>query len=379
VTVVKLNPKKRGPGGLIAVGVAAAVLLAGGWLVSAAAYTVHETEQAVVVQFGNPVREVTQAGLYFKVPFIQEVRRFDRRIKAWDGEPNEIPTQGGEFIWVDTTARWRIVQPQLFMESVRDEVSARSRLSDIIDSVVRDQIAGTQLVEIVRSSDWGKPPIQTLKPATPTGLDDAADGADGADSTDAPDVVEGAPADDSEPGAAAPPEIPPELQDAALEREELAALTQRVALGRQELTRRILEKSRVVVEEYGIELVDVQIKRLNYVNTVQEQVFKRMISDQQRRAEEFRSEGQGESARILGEARRELAEIRSEAERKAQIIRGEADAEATRIYAEAFSSDPEFYAFQRSLESYTKTIDGKSTLLLGTDSEYYRYLKGTRR
>lgn len=359
MTVVKLNAKKRGPGGLIAVGVVAGLLILGGFLVSEAAFTVHESEQAVVVQFGNPVREVTAAGLQFKVPFIQEVRRFDKRIKAWDGEPNEIPTQGGEFIWVDTTARWRIVKPQLFMESVRDDVSARSRLSDIIDSVVRDQIAGTQLVEIVRSSDWGRAPGQAVAPDAP------------------PQPVPPVEADgDAE---AQPTPTIEEAAKAALEREELAALTQRVEMGRQELTRRILQKSRVVVEEYGIELVDVQIKRINYVNSVQEQVFKRMISDQQRRAEEYRSEGQGESARILGEARRELATISSEAERQAQVIRGEADAEATRVYAEAFNADPEFYAFSRSLESYRKTIDAKSTLLLGTDSEYYRYLKGAKR
>ncbi len=358
MTVVRLNPKKRGPFGLIAVGVAVALLLGASWVVAEAAFTTHETEQAVVVQFGNPVSEITTAGLHFKVPFIQEVRRFDKRIQAWDGEPNEIPTQGGEFIWVDTTARWRIVKPQLFMESVRDEVSARSRLSDIIDSVVRDQIAGTQLVEIVRSSDWG---TDTAKPATATPAAPAAD----------PAGADGAPAEGTDEEIAA--------AKAALEREELEALTQRVQVGREELTRRILEKSRVVVAEYGIELVDVQIKRINYVNTVQEQVFKRMISDQQRRAEEYRSEGQGESARILGEARRELSEIRSEAERQAQVIRGEGDAEATRIYAEAFNADPEFYAFSRSLESFSKTIDGRTTLLLGTDSEYYRYLNGVQR
>ncbi len=148
--------------------------------------------------------------------------------------------------------------------------------------------------------------------------------------------------------------------------------------GRQALTRTILQKSRVVVEEYGIELVDVQIKRINYVDSVQEQVYRRMVSDQQRRAEEYRSEGQGESARILGEARRELASIRSNAEREAQIIRGQADAEATRIYNEAYASDPDFYAFTRTLQSYGTTVDDKTTLLLGTDSEYYRYLKGTR-
>lgn len=341
------------------------------------AYTLHETEQAVVVQFGEPVAEVTTAGLHFHLPFIQEARRFEKRIEAWDGDPNEIPTQGGEFIWVDTTARWRIVAPQRFMESVRDEASARSRLSDVIDSVVRDQIAGTELVEIVRSSDWGMAPDQRDKvksiaegaAAAPTKPDEAAEAP-----VEAP--IEGAPAEEGAEPTAAETAAETAL---ALEQEEMEALTQRVKTGRQALTRTILETSRVVVEEYGIELVDVQIKRINYVDSVQEQVYRRMVSDQQRRAEEFRSEGQGESARILGEARRELATIRSTAERDAQVIRGLADAEATRIYNEAYSSDPDFYAFTRTLQSYAATVDGKTTLLLGTDSEYYRYLRGTGR
>lgn len=369
MTVVKLNPKSKGPagvGGLVALGVVGVLLIVGFFVLSASVYTIHETEQAVVVQFGDPVREVTEAGLYFKVPVIQEVRRFDRRIRAWDGDTNEIPTAGGEFIWVDTTARWKIVRPQLFMESVRDDDLALTRLSDIIDSVVRDQIAGTQLVEIVRSSDWGKVPTQTVAVTAP--------------STTA--AADGEPSDDSEEGAEedeveVDEELAEELAKAQvqLERDELKALTERVEMGRQELTRKILQKSRVMVEDYGIELVDVQIKRINYNDKVQEEAFRRMISDQQRRAERFRSEGQGESARILGEARRELAEIRSEAERRAQVIRGEADAEATRIYNEALSSDPEFYELFRTLESYETTIDGKSTLLLGTDAEYYRYLR----
>jgi membrane protease subunit HflC len=344
--------------------VGAAVLGLGLFTLNSAVYTLHESEQAVVVQLGDPVKEVTTAGLHLHVPFVQEVRRFDKRIFAWDGDPNEIPTAGGEFIWVDTTARWRIVAPQRFMESVRDEASARSRLSDVIDSVVRDQIAGTELVEIVRSSDWGHGPANVAPHAAPAptpapAADPAAPTADGA-------------ADPAADGAA-----PADPAADALQRDEVAALTQKVKTGRQALTRTILEKSREVVAEYGIEIVDVQIKRINYLDSVQEQVFRRMISDQERRAEEFRSEGQGESARILGEARRELATIRSNAEREAQVIRGEADAEATRIYNEAYGADAEFYAFLRTLQSYEKTVDGKTTLMLGTDSEYYRFLQGT--
>ena len=367
MTVVKLNPKSKGPKGAIGLallGVVGIVGVIGFFGLSSAMYTIHEVEQAVVVQFGNPVREVTEAGLYFKVPVIQEVRRFEKRLQAWDGEPNEMPTAGGEFIYVDTTARWRIVEPQLFLESVGDESRARARLNDIIDSVVRDQIAGTELVEIVRSSDWGAVPTQTIKTPVPDEDQDDEPG-------DAPDEEDGD----------ALLELSEELAkaDVQLERDELKALTEKVEMGRQELTRNILRKSRIMVEDYGIELIDVQIKRINYNEKVQEEAYRRMISDQQRRAERFRSEGQGQSARILGEARRELAEIRSEAERKAQIIRGEADAEATRIYNEAFSSDPEFYELYRTLESYHKTINSKSTILLGTDAEYYRYLRSAGR
>ncbi len=354
--------------------VGAVVLGLGLFTLNSAVYTLHESEQAVVVQLGDPVKEVTTAGLHLHVPFVQEVRRFDKRIFAWDGDPNEIPTAGGEFIWVDTTARWRIVAPQRFMESVRDETSARSRLSDVIDSVVRDQIAGTELVEIVRSSDWGHGPANVVPHASPTApsTDPAAPAADGA----AAPAADGA-ADPAPDGAAPADPAANAAAAAALQRDEVAALTQKVKTGRQALTRTILEKSREVVAEYGIEIVDVQIKRINYLDSVQEQVFRRMISDQERRAEEFRSEGQGESARILGEARRELATIRSNAEREAQVIRGEADAEATRIYNEAYGADAEFYAFLRTLQSYEKTVDSKTTLMLGTDSEYYRFLQGT--
>ena len=169
MNLVQLNePKKRSFSAAWIIG--AVVFTLGLFTLSSSVYTIHETEQAVVVQLGNPIREVTTAGLHMHIPFVQEVRRFDKRIYAWDGDPNEIPTAGGEFIWVDTTARWRIVAPQRFMESVRDETSARSRLSDVIDSVVRDQIAGTELVEIVRSSDWGLAPEQQEKVAAPAAV-----------------------------------------------------------------------------------------------------------------------------------------------------------------------------------------------------------------
>ncbi len=294
----------------------------------ASIYMLDETEQAVIVQFGAPVGEaVDTPGLHFKIPFIQEVRRFDKRLLVWDGDPNQIPTLGREFISVDTTARWRIADPLLFLKSVRDQTGAQSRLDDIIDSVVRDKISGSELVEIVRSKDWkveNKDMKRLIVPAS----------------------------DETE-----------------------QVVKKQVKVGREELTRAILDKARKEMPNYGIELKDVRIKRINYIPSVQQQVFNRMTSERQRIAERFRAEGQGQSAEILGQTRKELAEILSNAHRQEEIIRGEADAEATRIYNQAYSADPEFYAFYRSLESYAHSLGGKVTLILGTDSDYFRYLR----
>jgi len=290
-------------------------------------YTLDETEQAVVVQFGAPVGDpVTEPGLHVKVPFIQEVRRFDRRLLAWDGDPNQVPTRGREFISVDTTARWRIADPLLFLKSVRDERGAQTRLDDIVDSVVRDKISSTELVEIVRSKDW--------------------------------EVKE---------------EKLEELPEAI--REEEAALTKTVEMGREKLVRDIIEEARKAMPNYGIELRDVRIKRLNYVPSVQKQVFNRMISERQRIAERFRAEGQGESAQILGQTQRELAQILSEARREAEVIRGQADAKATRVYNEAYGANPEFYSFYRTLISYDNALGKDFTLMLKTDSDFLRYLR----
>ncbi len=307
---------------IVAVIVIAAALI----LLLSSTYVLDETQQAVVVQFGRPVGDpVREAGLHFKLPFVQEVRRFDRRLLAWDGAPTEIPTRGREFILVDTTARWRIVDPLRFMQSVKDENGAQSRLDDKIDSEVRDVLSSTELTEIVRSKGW-KPDLSRL-------------------------------------------------QLEQMVSQESAALDQEVRVGREELARRILEQAREAMPEYGIELVDFRIKRLNYIKSVQEQVFNRMISERQRVAEQFRAEGQGQSAEILGETQKRLSEIISDAQRQADIIKGEAEAEATRIYNEAYSQDPEFYAFYRSLESYERTLGANTTLFLGTDSDYFRYLR----
>jgi membrane protease subunit HflC len=287
--------------------------------------TLQEGEQAVIVQFGRPVGEtVTDPGLHVKLPFIQEVRRFEKRLLIWDGDPNQIPTKGREFIWVDTTARWRIADARKFLESVATEAGARSRLNDIIDSVVRDQVSGSELVELVRSASWEVPEGEVLEQA--------------------------------------PAEV----------REELK---KKVVRGREEITRTILAEARKVIPQYGIELVDVRIKRLDYVESVRAKVYERMISERKRIAAQFRSEGEGRSAEILGSMEKELRQIRSTAYRKVQEIRGKADAEATRVYGSAYSADPEFYAFSRTLEAYKEAQNKNSVVILTTDSDYYRYLK----
>lgn len=292
---------------------------------SGAFYTVEEGQQAIVLQFGRPVGEtVTQAGLHFKLPFIQEVRRFEKRLLIWDGEPNQIPTKGREFIWVDTTARWRIADARKFLESVATEAGAQSRLNDIIDSVVRDQVSSSELVELVRSATWEVPPGEVLQ------------------------------------------EAPEEVQE---------ELKKKIARGREEITRTILAEARRIIPQYGIELVDVRIKRLNYVESVQQKVYARMISERMRIAAQFRSEGEGRSAEILGTMEKELRQIRSNAYRQVQEIRGKGDAEATRIYGEAYGADPEFYAFSRTLEAYKEGPKANSVMILTTDSDYYRYLK----
>lgn len=288
-------------------------------------YVVEEGQQAVILQFGRPVgATVSEAGLHFKVPFIQEVRRFDKRLLIWDGDPNQIPTAGREFIWVDATARWRIVDPLKFLQSVATEAGAQSRLDDIIDSVVRDLVSANILVELVRSASWQTPKEEVLEEAS---------------------------------------------------KEVVEELKKEINLGREGLTRAVLLAVRKITPQYGIEVVDVRIKRLNYVESVREKVYARMISERKRIAARFRSEGGGRSAEILGNMEKELREIRSAAYRTVQEVRGKGDATATKIYGDAYGRDKEFYAFSRTLENLKERKSGNSVLVLTTDSDYYRYLK----
>lgn len=292
------------------------------------AFVVDEAEQAIIVQFGEPRGDVIgEPGLHWKLPFIQEVRRYDKRLLIWDGDVTQIPTLGREFIQVDTTARWRIVDPLQFLRSVRDELGGRTRLDDIIDSVVRDIVSGTELEEIVRSGDWNV------------------------------DVEE--------------------LDEVEQERDDVV-LTKRPKLGRERLEAEILKSASLRMSELGIELKDVRIKRINYIDSVRRQVENRMISERQAIAERFRAEGQGRSLEITGEMEKELRRIHSEAAREAEEIKGKADAEAIRIYGEAFGADPEFYAFIRTLETY-RALGDNATLMVRADSDFFRYLEDTSR
>ena len=292
-------------------------------LMSGALFIVDETRQVVITQFGRPVgNPITSAGLHFKIPFIQEAHYFEKRLLEWDGDPNQIPTKDKKYIWVDTMARWRIVDALKFLQSVNNELSASSRLDDIINSATRDAVTGHLLVEAVRDSNR----ILETK----------------------------------------------ELGEDAIVSEEAL---ERIEIGRQRLTRAILDKAKVLAPQYGIEIMDVRVKRINYVEEVRNKVYDRMIAERQRAAEKYRSEGHGKSAEIEGQTGKELKLITSEAYRQAQSIVGKADAEAVNIYAQAYSQNPEFYSFLKTIETYKNTIDASSTVILTTDSDYYKYLK----
>ncbi len=300
------------------------VLLAGLFLAGSSAYIVSEFNQAVITQFGEPVGDpITEPGLHFKIPFIQTANMFEKRFLEWDGFPNQVPTRDRRFIWVDTYARWRITDPLLFFQRLRDERGAQSRLDDILDGETRNAVARHDLIEIVRTSN--RDPVDT----TATGLE--------------------------EPETLAP-----------------------IVSGREQITHEILNAAAAAVGDLGIELLDLQFKRINYIADVQQDVFARMIAERQRIASEFRSEGQGESARIQGERERDLARIQSEAFRTAEEIRGTADAEAIDIYSDAYGRDAAFYAFTKSLETYERTMDPGTFLILGTDSELLRFLETPR-
>jgi membrane protease subunit HflC len=291
-----------------------------------ALYVVSETNQVIITQFGEPIGDtISTPGIHIKAPFIQKANFFEKRWLEWDGDANQIPTKDKRYIWVDTYARWRISDPLTFFKRVRDERGAQSRIDDIVDGETRNAIANFELIEIVRSSNREFEETEEII------------------------ILEGA------------EEIPP------------------IETGREKIAQIILDKSSEITPEFGVELKDVRIKRINYVDEVQRKVFDRMIAERQRIASKYRSEGDGKSAEIRGQKERELKRIQSEAYKISQEIKGKADAEATSIYADAYNLDPEFYQFMRTLETYRTIMDNKTWLLLSTDSEFLKYLKRTGR
>ena len=286
-------------------------------------YVLREGQQAVITQFGRPVgQSILTAGLKFKLPVIQKVQYFDKRILVWDGDPNQIPTNDKTFIYMDNTARWRIVDPLRFLQAVGTERRAMTLLGDILDGTVRDLVNKNDLIEIIRSSDW-----------SPDFM---------ASTVQSRDLV-----------------VPPKV-------------------GRDRISHMVLEAASKITPQYGIELMDVMFKRVNYIESVRLKVYDRMISERKRIAAEKRSTGEGLKAEILGRVDRELAEITSKARREATEIRGAADAEATKIYGEAYSGHAEFFAFQKSLESYRNIITKNTSLILSSDSDLFHYLENQK-
>ena len=309
--------------------IAAVAVLIGIIVLSSATYTVNEREQVIITQFGEPKGPpVTSAGLQFKIPFVQKVNVIERRILEWDGRANEMPTKDKTYIIVDTYGRWQITDPLKYFQRLRDERSALSRLDDILGSETRNTIAKHELIEVIR----------TTKDRVPVQSDELVE----ADISGAIGVLP------------------------------------TISRGRSELEKEIFEKSRAKLEEFGIELLDVRFKRVNYNQSVVGQIYERMTSERKQIAERFRSEGAGEAAIIEGEVEEELNKIESEAYKNVQMIMGAADATATEIYAAAYNQSAasvEFYEFSRSMELYPDLIGGKSTVVLSTDSDLFKYMK----
>ena len=298
-----------------------AVVIAAGVVLYNSFFILPEGKQVVITQFGRPVgKPITEAGLKFKTPFIQEVTFFDKMILIWDGDPNQVPTNDKTFVYLDVTARWRISNALVFLQAVNNEKRAQTILDDIIDGTVRDLVNKNDLVEIIRSSDWD-----------PEGMGFGPAGKD-----------------------------------------------EQIRYGRDKISAMIHAAASKATPQYGIELVDVMFKRVNYIETVQQRVYERMISERKRIAAEKRSTGEGLKSEILGKLERELREVSSLAVRESQKIKGQADGEAAKIYADAYNQDPEFYAFSKSMDAYRHTMGDNTRLVISPDSPFYKYLKTLR-
>lgn len=287
-------------------------------------FVLPEGRQAVITEFGKPVgTPKTDAGFHFKKPFFHKVTYFEKKILIWDGDPNQIPTNDKTYVYLDVSARWRITDALIFLQAVNNVSRAQSILDDILDGTVRDLINKNNLLEIIRSSDWTKESLANVEPD--------------------------------------------------------AGGIETIKYGRDTITRMILEAASKVTPQYGIELVDVMFKRVNYSESVRRKVYDRMISERKRIAAEKRSLGEGQKAEIMGKVERELKTITSGANREAQEIKGRADAKAAKIYADAYNQDPEFYSFSKSLDSYKKAVGSNTKMIISSDSEFYKYLNKSGR
>src|SRR4030066_522102 len=300
------------------------IIVLGAFALILSAFVVDEAEQAIITQFGRPVGEpIMTPGVHLKVPFIQAVHFFDKRFLEWDGAPNQIPTKDKRFIWVDTYARWRIHDPLLFYQRVQNERGAHTRLDDILDGQTRNVIANNNLVEVIRTTN------RKFEASAEIGG-----------------------VDDSEAKA-------------------------RIELGREKMTRLIIEAAAPRLIALGIELLDLRLTRINYVEEVKKKIYERMITERKRIADQFRSEGQGEAAKILGDKERDLKKIQSEAYRTARELKGKADAEATAIYAKAYNKNNEsrdFYQFLKTMDTYKTTLSEKDWLVLSTKGDFFKFL-----
>ena len=303
---------------IIAVAILTLIILFGG-----AVFVVDETEQVVITQFGRPIGEpIKSAGLHVKIPFVQDANFFPKNLLEWDGEPGQMPTLDKTYIWVDTFARWRIVNPLMFFETVNNEIAAQKKVDDILDPATWNFITSHHLIEAVRNSDREM-----------------------------------------------------DIKEVGMDESIREVILKPIKIGREKIAEGIMQQAQPKLAQFGIELVDLGIKRINYVEEVQKAVYSRMIAERKQIAEKFRSEGRGESSKIAGDKEKELKKITSQAYRKAQEIKGKADAEATKIYAEAYGKDPEFYSFINTLEIYKDSLDKETWLMLSTKSDFFKYLK----
>lgn len=312
------------------------IVLAGVIFGKASLYMVEEGRQAIITQFGEPVGDpVTESGLHFKKPFVQKVRYVDKRILSWDGYPNQIPTKDKKYISVDTTARWRVVDALEFIKTTRDERGAKNKLDAILDASTRNVISNHNLVEAVRNTNNIIDKIEKTRKEIQAKIDSGEE------------VID----------------------------EQISGDIEEIKVGREQLSQLIVESAKDELLKFGIELIDVQLRRISYEKSVERKVYERMISERQRIAQKIRSIGQGEKEKIEGRISKDLRKIESEAYRKAQNIQGEGEAKAFAIYAKQLSKDPKFFEFMRSMEAYRKVLNNKTKMLITPDAQFFKYIK----